>query len=169
MKQVPRARQETRFVALFCDAETCGGESIATLGSYFDGLYEVWTVADGGVHERLVHHDDDGRDVDRLDELGMVAHRFKLVCPTCGYDITVADLLGMGVRSMANQRAGRPARSEESAPPAVKDVSGDDVWSERAVYTSPRRRELMTSLSRVADAGVSRIPLAAFGRILNSH
>jgi hypothetical protein len=168
MQKVDAATWAPQRITLYCGAPSCqdhDDDDIAVLGSFLEGGYELWTVVDGGEHQVLIHHDDDQVDVDRLEQVGLVAHRFKLICRRCGYAITAGDLLGIGARSMAFQRAGRCGDRSEVAVPALAPCRGAD-GVEPAVYASLSRQALMTNLTAVAAAGVPRLSLAVLNRMV---
>jgi hypothetical protein len=82
---------------------------------------------------------------DLLFLLDRVAERHRLLCPRCGFDVVAGDRLG--------QRPGFRALQETQA--------GD----ERDAQSNAAARRTDVALSKVADAGVSRLSLAAVDRI----
>ena len=164
MKRVPAAERFPRTIVIYCHDHP--DEIVGSLTSVFDGGYEVWTVSTCTEHQRLIHRDDDGQDPDQLERLGLVAHRFKLACARCGYDVTLSDRLGMNPRDMAFHRGGRRGSRADTVVPPLSTIPQDHVFAEGSIYYSPARQKLSAALSQCADSGVSRLSLAGLDHIV---
>ncbi len=146
MNQARRPFQ-SRTIAVWC--EGCPGAVttyIGRLDSAKRAGQEHWRPS--GPHvvtQRLALRSELGVRLEVLEVAGRVAERYRLRCPSCGFDVIAGDRLG--------SRPG--ARSLWESP-----------WGEieQRVFDAARKTDVV--LSKVADEGVSRLSLSALGRIL---
>lgn len=147
-----RETTDSRGIEIWCEAQSHQPVFIGQVDSYQGpALLEMWKPS--GPHlttERLVltRHEYANRvNPDLLINLGAWAERHRFLCPSCGLDVLAGDRLGhKGMRALWET---------QDAP-----GTGDPQSSAAAEKTD-------SLLSKVADAGVSRLSLAAFGHILS--
>lgn len=137
-----------RKIEVWCEARSHEPVYLGVLTSRQGvALQEVWVPE--GPHlttEALILARHEHADPDVLGALGMIAERHRFLCPKCGLDVLAGDRLA--------GTSGRPGFR------SVWERSGDRDVRAVAVKTD-------ALLSQTADAGVSRLPLSALGRMLS--
>jgi hypothetical protein len=127
-----------------CEEPSHTPVDLGSLKSVRVGPAEVWTIE--GPHVQTQHLSPDKGPPDILALLDRVAERYRVRCPKCGFDVVAGDRLG--------PRPGMQHLWENPDPLGGSDGSRAAAATDRA-------------LSELADAGVTRLTLAALGRILS--
>jgi hypothetical protein len=136
--------RESRIIEVWCEEPSHEPKSLGSLKSVRVGPYEMWIVEGRHVQTQRLSPDKGPWDVLALHD--RVAERYRVRCPRCGFDVVAGDRLG--------PRPGMRYLWEESEPV----VSDGRQW--HAALKTDR------VLSTLAEAGVTRLTLAALGRIL---
>jgi hypothetical protein len=134
--------RESRVIEVWCEAPSHAPVPLGSLKSVNETHLETWTIE--GQHVETQHVSIEQGPQDILDLLDRAAERHRVRCPRCGLDVIAGDRLGPrpGVRHLWENQ------------PGVSDGRPAAAATDRA-------------LSKLADAGVSRLTLSALGRILS--
>ena len=134
--------RESRVIEVWCEEPSHDPVLLGSLKSVCEVHFEMWTIEGQHVETQRLSLEQAPRDVLALTD--RVAERHRVRCPVCGLDVLAGDRLGprSGVRYLW-----------ETPPGVSKD--------------RPAAAETDRALSKVADAGVSRLSLSTLGRILS--
>jgi hypothetical protein len=136
--------RESRVIEVWCEEPSHAPVRLGSLKSVNVTHFEMWIVE--GRHVQTQRLSPDKGPWDILALLDRVAERYRVRCPRCGFDVVAGDRLGPrpGIRYLWENEPG---------------VSDGRQW--HAALTTDR------VLSTLADAGISRLTLAALGRMLS--
>lgn len=141
------AASQPRTIAVWCEVPSHEPAYLGQLSSRRQALCETWTPE--GPHlttQNLTLASDRAARTDVLGALGLIAQRHRYVCPECGFDVIAGDRLDQpGARSVWERR---------DEPNAI----------DMQAFAAAEKTDAL--LSKVADAGVSRLSLTALAGIL---
>lgn len=150
---------EPRTVSVYCGAPSHAPERPVVGMFVSHGDPERWSIADGPWCQRIAVGVAGPALDPEMPVAGSLVLRGKFVCQTCGYDVTIGDRLGAGYTTEA-------AKSS-----AWRDFTAADTRSQKAEAAAALAAlaggdSLHAALSRIADAGVSCIPVTHLAYML---
>lgn len=146
-----------RTIEVWCEERSHDPAHIASLISgRGPGAQETWRPS--GPHvttQRMTMAKHADAPLKGLELLGLVAERHRFVCPLCGLDVVAGDRMGQPGAAAMWELSREMSR--------MSDMS--EAGLDRKVFAASEKTDAL--LSKVADAGVSRLSLSGLGRIVS--